>query len=879
MFARVILPAGGGPRLGDAFSQGKRVKERLRRWRQGEYRQLWDEAVQLTKPPAQAKRRQRRTGESEVKEKTQEEKNAVRAGKLAQDGQYTKSLQSLTSAGMADHSRATKEEMKAKHPSATHSSTFQSTTTAAQMVFTQKEVFNAVKSFRRGSAAGPSGLRPEHLKVAVKSPSPNKSDRALEALTKVVNLAVAGKVPEAVAPFLCGARLHAANKKAGGIRPIAVGNLLRRLVSKLVSFGLAHKVASKLAPHQLGVGVRGGCEAIVHAVRQALEDGDVDQWVLQADLINAFNMGDRDTAFEEMEQNCPEGLKWVLTCYGADSELLFGDIIIFSSIGFHQGDPLASLLFALLLHPIILLIKHNVPALDLNAWYLDDGTLVGTKKDLRQAVEIFRREGPARGLHLSTSVTVLPPALPKSTVWCPTGYSSLEADPLQCGIPSIVESGIILLGSPVGDLEWEQEAIKSRVKKVKETTDRLQLLQDPQTEFVLLRSCLALPKVMHLLRSVDPSSHLEIWKDFDRITREALTRILGVPIFDLPWAQAKLPVSQGGLGLRAAEDHGPAAYAASFLSSQPLLRDLLHLPDEESSASLPPILLQILSMTQGEEATTESLESIAQKDISFKIDTKNRNLLKEAYTREGRQREVARLESLGLQHAGDWLNVVPSPPLGLHLRGLEFSMLVKYRLGIPLYARSGQCPACSKDSDRLGDHAMCCGTGGERIARHNHLRDSLHAAAVSAALGPTKEERFLLPGSGRRPGDVFIPHWTGGRDTALDVTVVNPLQAATVAGAATTPGFALTFAYERKLREVEEACRRQGILFLPLAVESLGGWHEVAIDQIRKLGGALARHTGEEEGVVVQRLFQKLSLQLMKGNAAILTNRIPDSQE
>ena len=101
------------------------------------------------------------------------------------------------------------------------------------------------------------------------------------------------------------------------------------------------------------------------------------------------------------------------------------------------------------------------------------------------------------------------------------------------------------------------------------------------------------------------------------------------------------------------------------------------------------------------------------------------------------------------------------------------------------------------------------------------------------------------------------------------------MQAATVAGAATTPGFALTFAYERKLREVEEACRRQGILFLPLAVESLGGWHEVAIDQIRKLGGALARHTGEEEGVVVQRLFQKLSLQLMKGNAAILTNSIP----
>ena len=33
----------------------------------------------------------------------------------------------------------------------------------------------------------------------------------------------------------------------------------------------------------------------------------------------------------------------------------------------------------------------------------------------------------------------------------------------------------------------------------------------------------------------------------------------------------------------------------------------------------------------------------------------------------------------------------------------------------------------------------------------------------------------------------------------LDVTVIHPLQAATRAGAATTPGYALTFAYDRKV--------------------------------------------------------------------------------
>ena len=34
-----------------------------------------------------------------------------------------------------------------------------------------------------------------------------------------------------------------------------------------------------------------------------------------------------------------------------------------------------------------------------------------------------------------------------------------------------------------------------------------------------------------------------------------------------------------------------------------------------------------------------------------------------------------------------------------------------------------------------------------------------------------KESRFLLPGDDRS-ADVLLPHWVGGRDAALDVTVV-----------------------------------------------------------------------------------------------------------
>ena len=149
---------------------------------------------------------------------------------------------------------------------------------------------------------------------------------------------------------------------------------------------------------------------------------------------------------------------------------------------------------------------------------------------------------------------------------------------------------------------------------------------------------------------------------------------------------------------------------------------------------------------------------------------------------------------------------------------------------------------------------------------------------MSAALGPSREERGLIPGSDKRPGDVLIPCWTGGQDTALDLTVTNPLQIGTVGRAAYEPGYVLTVAYKRKMSGAEEECRRQGITFLPMAAESLGGWHKVAVDQVEKLARAMARHTGQQFEEAQRHLWQSLSVHLMKGNAQLLANRIPEEE-
>ena len=59
------------------------------------------------------------------------------------------------------------------------------------------------------------------------------------------------------------------------------------------------------------------------------------------------------------------------------------------------------------------------------------------------------------------------------------------------------------------------------------------------------------------------------------------------------------------------------------------------------------------------------------------------------------------------------------------------------------------------------------------------------------------------------------------------------------------------------------------------AFESLGGWHMAAVKEVKKIAQAMARQTGREESEVCSHAISRLSLLLMKGNSAILVNRIP----
>ena len=76
-------------------------------------------------------------------------------------------------------------------------------------------------------------------------------------------------------------------KKSGGLLPIAVGEVLRRLTSKCISRVVNETARIALSPFQVGIGVPVGCEAIVHAVTSVQDDNKIpseSKWTLLLDF-------------------------------------------------------------------------------------------------------------------------------------------------------------------------------------------------------------------------------------------------------------------------------------------------------------------------------------------------------------------------------------------------------------------------------------------------------------------------------------------------------------------------------------------------------------------------------------------------------------------
>ena len=95
-------------------------------------------------------------------------------------------------------------------------------------------------------------------------------------------------------------------------------------------------------------------------------------------------------------------------------------------------------------------------------------------------------------------------------------------------------------------------------------------------ELHLLRSCLSLCKLNHIIRTVPGFKINDVLMQFDSGLHHSLEALSSSSVSDLAWKQATLPVRLGGLGLREASRSSSAAFVGSCNSSRQVSLRLLN---------------------------------------------------------------------------------------------------------------------------------------------------------------------------------------------------------------------------------------------------------------------------------------------------------------
>jgi len=703
-------------------------------------------------------------------------------------------------------------------------------------------VTKAVQSFPSGSAAGPDGLRPQHIKDLMIGAADDNP--LLVAMTDLINLLLEGKTPHKVRGALFGATLLAVAKKQGGIRPIAVGYVWRRLAAKVSCSHVKDASASLLAPRQLGFGISGGAEAAVRAARRFLNNMQLGQLFVKIDFRNAFNTLRRDAVLEAIAKHFPELLSYAASTISSPADLQFGDFVLLSEEGAQQGDPLGPLYFCLVFKELLESLKS-----ELVLGYLDD---VAVGDDASTVIKDFiHLEMTAKHLGLEVKRS-------KCEVIGHTNETRNMFASFNVALPETSPSTVIFLGAPMSAGQHLDSVLEGKKDELRLLARRLELMPSHDSLF-LLRNVMAAPRLMYLLRTAPCTDSPEL-PLFDIVIRDSLSTTLNVDLDDQRWAQASLPVRWGGLGVRSIVLLAPSAYLASAASTMELTSALLpaRLRDIVDSGVASAMSAWTLAATNTTASTISPPTSTAQRtwdDQCCKIKAEIQlGAAKDHVTR-------ARLLAASSPGSGDWLDALPLSAAGLKMDNSTVRIAAGLRLGAPI-VRPHTC-ICGKVVTVDGYHGLSCRHGSGRHARHNELNNLLCRAFISSGTLATREPHSLCTRDGKRPDGVTQVPWKRGRCLAWDATCPDTYAQSHIQASSVQAGSAATVAELAKSQKYSDIIA--GVDFVPFAIETSGVWGEKARDLVKEVGRRIKEGTHEPRSTTFLR--QRLSVAVQRGNA------------
>ena len=359
--------------------------------------------------------------------------------------------------------------------------------------------------------------------------------------------------------------------KCPGLRPIGVGEVLRRIAGKVVMFIAKNDVMDSSSNIQMCSGHEAGSEAAIHSMKDMFEKDDTEA-VLLVDAANAFNSINREAILHNIRILCPILATYVTNCYKIPARLfVIGGREIKSKEGTTQGDPLGMAIYAIGLTPMLEELKNfNI----IMVAFADDLTAVGTFDSLRSWWDNLMKTGPIFGYH---------PQPTKSWLIVKDARIGDAKRSFNGSNVQLTSAGKRHLGAVIGSGEFRNSYCKEIVDEwVKEIGVLAEVaVTEPQAAYTCFISGYQ-HKFTYFLRTI-PHFDQHLKKLEEVIKHRLLPAILGGHIVtDQERKLLALPPRLGGMGIKIPYEYAEFEYQCSRKVTKALVQQIVdeNQPDE-----------------------------------------------------------------------------------------------------------------------------------------------------------------------------------------------------------------------------------------------------------------------------------------------------------
>ena len=516
-------------------------------------------------------------------------------------------------------------------------------------------------------------------------------------------------------------------EKCPGLRPVGVGEIIRRVIGKAIMQVTGEKVQEAVGALQLCAGHPLGVESAVHSMRAFLDE-DESEGILLMDADNAFNRLNRNVALWNIQYTCPAMKHILINFYRASTRILMnrdGFFELLSQEGTTQGCPLAMAMYALTLSPLV---RELIP-LCRQIWYADDASGCDDLIRLRTWYDTLCEKGPLYGYYPSPKKCVLVVKAGKleaaKASFKDTGVTVSIEGSKDTGI-EVNAQGARHLGAAVGTCKFKKHFISNKVDNWIESVKNLASIAESEPHAAFATFTHALQSQWTFLSRAMPDIS-DQFEPLEKVIRTVfLKALLKKDVNDTERDMIALPARLGGLGIPNPVNATHIAHVNSKFISMPLVKLILKQEFELDPREL--------------SDETKMLRFI----VDQKAEEMSKQMLQDVLGKASKVLKLA-VQAASEKGASSWVTAVPTytHETILHKRDFVDAIYIRYGwdlLNIPL-----ECKCHEKFSLQ---HALDCKLGGLRTIQHNEARDTMAQFMKEAGYTQVETEPILQPLSG-----------------------------------------------------------------------------------------------------------------------------------